>query len=202
MQLNLYKNGTLYKKNVTKEEIVNELTPNTSYEFTLTQIVNGSESDQSAPLSVKTFTNPTARSIIAVTGGSRTTKLSLTAGDKSVINILGLENNVELVNADLQFAVASSNESAFTVTQDAEDKTKITITAQSMASGELKFTGVSSNGYALDDYSLPVSVSALDVPKAPEVVWISNDHMVLKIYDDDEAKPMNLFVNGEMQAKN
>ena len=89
MQLNLYKDGKLYKKNVSKEEIVNELTPNTSYEFTLTQVVNGSESDQSAPLTIKTFKNPTARSIIATTNGNRITKLALTAGDQSIVNIVG-----------------------------------------------------------------------------------------------------------------
>lgn len=202
MQLNLYKDNVLYKQNVSKEEIVKELSPNTMYDFTLTQIVNGSESAQSAPLSIKTFTNPTARSIVAMAEGKRTTKLSLTAGDTAVINIIGLENNVELTEADLQFAVSSLNEQSFTVAQDPKDKTKITLTAQSMAESELKFTSVSSNGYVLDDYSLPISVAALDVPKAPEVVWISNDHLVLKLYDDNAEKPMNLFVNGEMQAKN
>ena len=66
----------------------------------------------------------------------------------------------------------------------------------------INITKITSNGYALKDYSLPVTISALDIPQAPQLVWASDNHVVLKIYNDTGTEKLNLFSNGELVAKN
>lgn len=203
MQLNLYKDGELLKTNATKQEIIDALTPKTSYKFTLTQVVNGKESEQSAPLNVTTFELPTAKEVAFKRGGSRITSLAITTGDEFELNIIGLEDNVELTGADLQFSLSATDPAALTLTQDETDPTKVTVLAQSKSdTNAINMTKITSNGYALEDYSLPVTISALDVPQAPELVWASDTKVVLRIYNDSETQTLNLFTNGELQSKN
>lgn len=204
MQLNLYKDGTLFKENASAQEIVDALTPETAYKFTLTQTVNGKESDQSAPLNVTTFKDPTAKEIAIKRAGQRITSLSITTGDTIDLEVVGLEDNKELTGADLQYVATAKDDTTLTITQSDSKKDILTLTAQAKSDGNaVNMTKVTSNTYALSDLSLPVNIAALDVPQAPELVWASNDHVVLKIYNKDaEAKTLNLFSNGELISGN